>query len=122
VSNIDRHLQASKQYAHPIAFRSDRSGAIPANIGPVTGINDAFVLPDRRWRFDELDATLGRDDPTPSTRTSDPPKEDAVEDYIRRENQRIFKRHLETVKDDAQRELLLKLLAAEDAKIPVATR
>jgi hypothetical protein len=45
-----------------------------------------------------------------------------MEDYIRRENQRIFKRHLETVKDDAQRELLLKLLAAEDAKVPAVTR
>ena len=45
-----------------------------------------------------------------------------MEDYIRRENQKIFKRHLETVKDDAQRELLLKLLAAEDARITVATR
>ena len=45
-----------------------------------------------------------------------------MEEYIRRENQKIFKRHLEMVKSEAQRQLLLELLAAEAAKTPVLTR
>jgi hypothetical protein len=49
-------------------------------------------------------------------------KEPPMEDYIRCENQKIFKRHLETVKSETQRQLLLKLLAAEAAKTPVLTR
>ena len=45
-----------------------------------------------------------------------------MEEYLRHENQKIFKRQLELVKSEAQREMLLKLLAAEEAKVPVATR
>ena len=45
-----------------------------------------------------------------------------MEEYIRRENQKIFKRQLELVKSESQRELLLKLLAAEEAKAPIVTR
>jgi hypothetical protein len=45
-----------------------------------------------------------------------------MEEYIRRENLRIFRRQLEMAKDDARRQLLLKLLAEEEAKVQVATR
>jgi len=45
-----------------------------------------------------------------------------MEEYIRRENLRIFRRQLDMAKDDARRQLLLKLLAEEEAKVQVATR
>jgi hypothetical protein len=45
-----------------------------------------------------------------------------MEEYIRRENLKIFKRHLALAKDDAQRQLLLRLLAEEEAKAAVATK
>ena len=45
-----------------------------------------------------------------------------MEEYIRCENQKIFRRQLEIVKSESQRQLLLKLLAAEEAKAPRVTR
>jgi hypothetical protein len=45
-----------------------------------------------------------------------------MEEFIHRENLKIFRRRLDLAKDDAQRQLLLKLLAEEEAKVPVATR
>ena len=45
-----------------------------------------------------------------------------MEEFIRRENLKILKRHLALAKDEAQRQLLLKLLAEEEARAPVATR
>jgi hypothetical protein len=45
-----------------------------------------------------------------------------MEEFIHRENLEIFRRQLALAKDDAQRQLLLKLLAEEEAKVPVATR
>lgn len=45
-----------------------------------------------------------------------------MEDYISYENRKIFKRHLGMVKSEDQRQLLLRLLAAEEAKAPVLTR
>jgi hypothetical protein len=53
---------------------------------------------------------------------SEPWKEDAMEDFVHRENLKIFRRQLAQVKDDAQRRLLLRLLAEEEAKAPVAKR
>lgn len=47
---------------------------------------------------------------------------DIMEQFIHHENLKIFRRQLALVKDDAQRQLLLKLLADEEAKAPVATR
>jgi hypothetical protein len=45
-----------------------------------------------------------------------------MEDFLRRENLTIFKRRLALAEDDAQRQLLLKLLAQDEAKTPIATR
>jgi hypothetical protein len=45
-----------------------------------------------------------------------------MEEYVRRENLKIFKRQLALVKDEARRQFLLKLLAEEEAKVPVATK
>jgi hypothetical protein len=45
-----------------------------------------------------------------------------MEDYIRRENLKLFKRHLALAKDDAQRQLILRLMAEEEAKVAVVTR
>jgi hypothetical protein len=45
-----------------------------------------------------------------------------MEEYIHRENLRIFKRQLELAKDEARRKLLLRLLTEEEAKVTVATR
>ncbi len=45
-----------------------------------------------------------------------------MEDFIRRENLIIFRRRLALAKDDAQRQLLLKLLAEEEKNLPCATR
>jgi hypothetical protein len=45
-----------------------------------------------------------------------------MEEFVRRENLIIFRRQLALAKDDAQRQLLLKLIAKEEAKVPVATR
>lgn len=39
-----------------------------------------------------------------------------MEDFVHRENLMIFKRRLGEAKDDVQRQLLLKLLAEEEAK------
>jgi hypothetical protein len=46
----------------------------------------------------------------------DPWKEDAMEKFIRRENLIIFKRRLAEAKTDTQRQMLLKLLAEEEAR------
>jgi hypothetical protein len=45
-----------------------------------------------------------------------------MEEFVHRENLRIFKRQLALAKDDVQRQLLLKLIAEEEAKTPVVTR
>lgn len=45
-----------------------------------------------------------------------------MEEYIRRENLRLFQSKLDQAKDEIQRQLLLKLLAAEKAKVAVETR
>jgi hypothetical protein len=45
-----------------------------------------------------------------------------MEEFLRREKLMIFKRRLALVENDAQRQLLLKLLAEEEAKASVATR
>ena len=45
-----------------------------------------------------------------------------MEEFIHRENLKIFRRQLALVKDDAQRQLLLRLLAEEEARVPVTTR
>jgi hypothetical protein len=45
-----------------------------------------------------------------------------MEEYIRTENLKIFKRQLALLTDDAQRQMLLKLLAEEQARIPAKTR
>jgi len=45
-----------------------------------------------------------------------------MEEFVHRENLRIFKRQLALAKDDVQRQLLLKLIAEEEAKAPVVTR
>jgi hypothetical protein len=45
-----------------------------------------------------------------------------MEEFVRRENLIIFRRQLALAKDDAQRQLLLKLIAKEEAKVPLATR
>jgi hypothetical protein len=45
-----------------------------------------------------------------------------MEEFLRREKLMIFKRRLALVKNDAQRELLLKLLAEEEANAPIAIR
>jgi hypothetical protein len=49
-------------------------------------------------------------------------KEGAMEEFTHRENLMIFKRQLALVKDETRRQLLLKLLAEEEARLPVATR
>jgi hypothetical protein len=56
------------------------------------------------------------------TQAIDSWREDAMEEFMRRENLIIFRRQLALAKDDAQRQLLLKLIAKEEAKVPVATR
>jgi hypothetical protein len=45
-----------------------------------------------------------------------------MEEFVHCENLKIFRKRLALVKDDAQRRLLLRLLAEEEAKAPVATR
>ena len=45
-----------------------------------------------------------------------------MEEFMHCENLKIFKRHLALAKDDAQRQLLLRLLAEEEAKAAVATK
>jgi len=45
-----------------------------------------------------------------------------MEEFVRRENLTIFRRQLALAKDDAQRQLLLKPIAKEEAKVPLATR
>jgi hypothetical protein len=45
-----------------------------------------------------------------------------MEEFVHRENLRIFKRQLALAKDDVQRQLLVKLIAEEEAKTPVVTR
>jgi hypothetical protein len=50
------------------------------------------------------------------------PLEVDMENFIHNENLIIFRRRLALATDNAQRQLLLKLLAEEEAKLPVATR
>ncbi len=45
-----------------------------------------------------------------------------MEEFVHCENLTIFRRQLALAKDDVQRQLLLKLLAQEEARVPVATR
>jgi hypothetical protein len=45
-----------------------------------------------------------------------------MEEFIHHENLSLFTRQLALAKDDAQRQLLLRLIAEEEAKVPVATR
>ena len=45
-----------------------------------------------------------------------------LEEFIHRESLKIFRRQLDLAKDDARRQWLLKRLAEEEAKAPVATR
>ena len=45
-----------------------------------------------------------------------------MEEFIHCENLKLFRRQLTLTKDNAQRQLLLRLLAEEEAKVPVATR
>jgi hypothetical protein len=45
-----------------------------------------------------------------------------LEEFIHNENLVIFRRRLALAKDDAQRQLLLKLIAEEEEKLPVVTR
>jgi hypothetical protein len=45
-----------------------------------------------------------------------------MEEFVHHENLRIFKRQLALAKDDVQRQLLLKLIAEEEARTPVVTR
>ena len=47
-----------------------------------------------------------------------PIRESAVEKFIHRENLALFKKHLAESHTDAEREILLKLLADEEAKEP----
>ena len=52
----------------------------------------------------------------------DPRKEDAMEEFIHREKLKIFRRQLAVAKDEVQRQLLFKLLAEEETRLPVATK
>jgi hypothetical protein len=45
-----------------------------------------------------------------------------MEEFMRCETLKIFKRQLALAKDDARRQLLLRLLAKEEANVPVTTR
>jgi hypothetical protein len=45
-----------------------------------------------------------------------------MEEFVHHENLKLFRRQLALAKDDAHRRLLLRLLAEEEAKAPVATR
>ena len=45
-----------------------------------------------------------------------------MEQFIRSENLKIFRRQLAIVKDEARRQMLLQLLAEEEARTSVATR
>jgi hypothetical protein len=45
-----------------------------------------------------------------------------MEEFVRRENLKIFRRQFELTQDDGRRQLLLRLVAEEEAKLTVATR
>ena len=45
-----------------------------------------------------------------------------MEEFMHCENLKILKRQLALAKDDVRRQMLLRLLAEEEARIPVATR
>jgi len=45
-----------------------------------------------------------------------------MEEFVHCENLKILRRQLALAKDDVQRQLLLKLLAEEEARLPVTTR
>lgn len=47
---------------------------------------------------------------------------EGLEEFIRRENLKIFRRQIDLVKDDGRRQWLLKRLAEEEAKVEVAIR
>jgi hypothetical protein len=47
---------------------------------------------------------------------------DAMDECIHLENLKLLKRHLALAKGDAQRQLLLRLVAEEEAKVPIRTR
>jgi len=48
--------------------------------------------------------------------------EKTMEEFVHREKLKIFRRQLALAKDDARRQLLLRLLAEEEAKVPVRTK
>jgi hypothetical protein len=75
-------------------------------------------------RSDAVRWLAGHDLKTP-TWIGDPLKrENVMEDFLHRENMIIFRRQLTEAKSDAQRQLLLKLLAEEEARdlLPKETR
>jgi hypothetical protein len=45
-----------------------------------------------------------------------------MEEFIRRENLKTFRGRLAIAKNDAQQQLLLRLIAEEEANVPVSTR
>jgi len=45
-----------------------------------------------------------------------------MEEFIHREKLKIFRRQLAVAKDEVQRQLLFKLLAEEETRLPVATK
>jgi hypothetical protein len=45
-----------------------------------------------------------------------------LEEFIYRENLKIFRRQLDLAKDDVRRQWLLKRLAEEETKVPVTTK
>jgi hypothetical protein len=45
-----------------------------------------------------------------------------LEEFIHHENLKIFRRQIDLAKDDVRRQWLLRRLAEEEAKVPVATR
>jgi hypothetical protein len=77
-----------------------------------------------RNRSDEIErASLARKPRLEAANLSEHPRrEDAMEEYIHLENLKLFKRHLALAKGDAQRQLLLRLLAEEEARVPIRTR
>ena len=45
-----------------------------------------------------------------------------MEEFIKSENLKLFKRRLALAKDDSHRQLLLRLIAEEETTAPVVTR
>jgi DNA repair exonuclease SbcCD ATPase subunit len=49
-------------------------------------------------------------------------KEDAMDEYIHQQNLILFKKQIAEVKDEVKRNMLMKLLAEEQAKEPLPKR